>query len=276
MTGWWTLTIVLGGYGLKSSNKLCMVAYFHSETILWMRHTFSSYRDGSLFCRNRIRSGRVWKELCCRHLCRFFGLIVKWTDCTPKAAWGTNRFGLRWFDISSARQDRAVQMLIRLRKRTGDLYLQIKTKQSTASVKLIPIRKDITCLSTNLTCLDEAESLFRVLWLIWWLDPHGSCWFGRWSWSEKLCDSFLKGGANCFCAETDVGLSFAEMPRSRGMVCLGICACTEILLKPAECCLLVLTLCPSLWALLSKAFRLFSSIFRCCSAVSWFDMLTTN
>ena len=118
-----TLTIVLGGYGLESSDKLCMVANFHSETILWMRDTFSSYRDGRLFCRDGIRGGRIWgKELCCRNLRRFTGLLVKWTDCTTRAAGGEVRFVLSWLDISSGRQ----AVLIHLRKWTSDLYLQIK------------------------------------------------------------------------------------------------------------------------------------------------------
>lgn len=114
-----------------------------------------------------------------------------------------------------------------------------------------------------LTCLEEAE-LQCVLWPIWLQE---NCWcFSPWLWMLELCASFLKGGANLFGAELCMHMSPWCAMVAGSMLCLGGCICTEV-------CLLVLLVCASLWALLSKAFRRFSSIFLCCSAVSWLDML---
>lgn len=121
-------------------------------------------------------------------------------------------------------------------------------------------------LSINLTWFEDAE-LHTVLWLKWLLVPGSCCWL----W---LCGSLFKGGGKQFGPETEVSLCWTEATGSG--LCLGSCVCTEVLLEPTEGLTLVLLACPSLWARLSKAFRLFSSIIRCCSAVSWLDMLTAR
>lgn len=108
-----------------------------------------------------------------------------------------------------------------------------------------------------------------------WLPVPDKCWcFGPWFWSQKLWESFVMGGTNRLGAKDELGVSlwWERVAGSELPFCFEGCNCTELPLKPTEVCLLLLVVCPSLWALLSKALRLFSSIFRCCSAVSWLDM----
>lgn len=117
--------------------------------------------------------------------------------------------------------------------------------------------------STHLTCLVDAE---LVLWWILLPDVDNSCCFEP--------ESFLKGGTNRLGAEAELRVSlWGAAAGSESSRRLEVCTCTEVLVESAEACLLSLIVCPSLCALLSKALRLFSSIFRCCSVVSWLDMM---
>lgn len=116
---------------------------------------------------------------------------------------------------------------------------------------------------TNLTCLEEAE-LQCVLGPIW-LRENGWC-TTPCLWMLEVCASFLKAEATFFGADPWMHTSALCATVARPVLCSGGCTCAEV-------CLLVLTVCASLWALLSKAFRRLSSIFLCCSTVSWLDML---
>lgn len=110
-------TIILWWHGFKNSYKLCMVAHFHSEAILWMKNAFPSDRDGGLFYRDRVGGGGLWWG----NLCRFADLIVEGPDCTPRVAGG----GLccLGIELSSSRQE-VLHVLVCLRNWIGDLYLQ--------------------------------------------------------------------------------------------------------------------------------------------------------
>lgn len=270
---WQTLTIVLRGDGFKNRNQLCVVSHFYSEAVLCVSHTFPSYRDGRLFCSNGVQSWWVGGKLCHRTLSRFRSLLVE----RARAAGREVRLGMSWLctKASSAGQDRAAHMLSPcLRQWVDDLYLQECTVQGIRKYYIFIQQCMNECYSTDLTCLEEAE-LHRVLWLIW-LPVLDNCWFfGSWFWFKKLCEPFLKVGTKGFgaAAELCVPLCWARVAASELTLCLGGCTCTEVPLKPTDICLLLLVVCPSLWALLSKAFRLFSSIIRCCSAVSWLDMM---
>lgn len=101
-----------------------MVAYFHSETVLCMSHTLSPDRDGRLFCRYGSQRGAERRQLQCRNLCRFAGLLVKGANYTSRAAGGDVRFRL-----TSARQDGTVQVLICLKMRDSDLSEEYHTKR---------------------------------------------------------------------------------------------------------------------------------------------------
>lgn len=123
---WQILTIGLGRDGFENSNKLSMVAHFDSEAVLCVKHTFSSRRDGSLFCRYSTQSWEVWGKRCHRFISC---LLVEWANCTTRAAGGEGRFRLCWFhaDVSSTRQDSAAHVLTCLRKWVNNLYLQAQT-----------------------------------------------------------------------------------------------------------------------------------------------------
>lgn len=82
-----------------------------------------------------------------------------------------------------------------------------------------------------------------------------------WSPSE-FC---LKGGLNSFEADAELEVSVVMVHWFRFDL-----SGSEVLFKLPT---IWLVLEASLWALLSRAFRLFSSIFLCCSAVKWLDMM---
>lgn len=127
---WQILTIVLWRDGFENCNKPCMVAHFYSEAVLCMRYTFSSYRDGRLFCRYNTQSWWVWGKLCHRTLCRFISLLVEKANCTTWAGGGEVRFGMSRLHTkaSCASQDGAAHVLIPcLRKRVDELHLQGQT-----------------------------------------------------------------------------------------------------------------------------------------------------
>lgn len=75
----------------------------------------------------------------------------------------------------------------------------------------------------------------------------------------------LKGGLNSFEADAELEVSLVMVHWFRFDL-----SGSEVLFKLPT---IWLVLEASLWALLSRAFRLFSSIFLCCSAVKWLDMM---
>lgn len=125
-----------------------MVAYFHSETVLCMKHTFPPDGDGRFFRRHR---GGERGRLCCGKLHRFAGLLVKGANHTSRTTGGDIRFRLS--------STRCVQVLISLKMRASDLKIQINMMQNTA-MQMILFHE---ILSTKLT---HVEEFFRVFWWI--------------------------------------------------------------------------------------------------------------
>lgn len=116
---WQDLTIAPWRDGFENRNKLYVVAYFHFETVLCMRHTLSPDRDGRLFCRYSSQRSAGRRQTHCRNVCRFAGFLVKGPNYTSSAAAGDDRFRL-----TSTKQDRTVQVLICLKMRASGFKIQ--------------------------------------------------------------------------------------------------------------------------------------------------------
>lgn len=221
-----------------------MVAHFHPEAALCVRDTFPTYRDGRLFGRHGVEIWRARGKLSRR---TFISLLVEWSSTTDKISGGQTRvwaLGRLHANISwTERTWSANRWTSHLRRRLESFCLQRNNKDGIFKrFTYVPLRWLRSCTSLEL--------LLWPTWLTLVLSPSESC---------------LKGGTNRVDAELWWEVSLVRVHGFK--FALGGC---KLLLEVG---LLTVKVCPSLWALLSSAFRLFSSIFLCCSAVNWLDMM---